>query len=221
MRPLPLLPSDLDPAAWPGIRDAELRWTGVLHQGWRSRSIHALHLGAAASEGLLEEAQGALAAGLGPDFLVLPAAVPSTRQAGFAMLGLLETLLQVTHGRVKVALRLAPEAMAPMLALLREAKGDAVGFCWQPGLDPEPLADRLWCAVGSAGADLDALRRTGYRWNLALEAPDEATFRAWSADLLSRFPPVLFPAEKPATALGRPVVEDPDVSLGSSWGRPQ
>jgi hypothetical protein len=220
MRPLPLLPSTLDPAAWPGVQDAELRWTGLAHAEWRRRSVHALHLNAGSAEGLLDEAQGALAAGLGPDFLVLPATAPASRTEGFALLGLLETLLQVTHGRLKLALRFGPEAALPLLALLREAKADAVGFCWQPGLDPEPLSDRLWCAVATPGANLEPLRRTGYRWNLALEAPDPAAFQSWSQDLLQRFPPVLFPAEMPKTALGRPITEDPDVTFGGSWGRP-
>ena len=93
-----------------------------------------------------------------------------------------------------------------------------MGFCYAGG-DPEPLADRLWCAVGEAGADLHALQAQGYRWNLALPAEDPAAFRARLEALQAAHPEVLFPAVMPETALGRPIVPDDSVTFGPGWGQ--
>lgn len=220
MRPLPWLPSDLDPASWLHHRDVELRWAGSVHLGWRARSVHAIHLSNVEAQAQLQEAQEALGAGLHPDFLVLPVHPLADRRGGFALLGVLEALLQVTQGRLKVVLRPQGDALSALLTLLQEAKGDAIGFCWQPGLDPEPIADRLWCAVGDQADDFAPLQRLGYRWNLAMAAPDPMAFEAARGAVLQRFPPVLFPEHMPQTALGRPVEADPEVRFGASWGKP-
>ncbi|HJV21284.1 MAG TPA: hypothetical protein VJ570_01250 [Holophagaceae bacterium] len=215
MRYLPLLSSRTDPAPWPS--DVELLWEGDLHPGWShpARAVHALHLPAQPfGDGLLQEAGSALRRGLSPDFLVIPVAALPDRSAGFALLGTLEMLLEVVQGRVKLALRVHPEAQAAVLTLLREARAEAVGFCFEGG-DPEPLADRLWCAVG--GGDLAPLRALGYRWNVALPAADPEAFRAEAARLAEAHPAVLFPERLPDTMLGRPVVPDPSVTLGSHW----
>jgi hypothetical protein len=220
MRPIPLLPSTLDPATWPDLRDAELRWEGSLHPGWKKKSIHALHMPEVAPGELLEHVQTGWAAGAGPDFIVLPVPELKGRTEGFSLLGALEILLQVSQGRVKMALRPSAASQSQVLALLKEARGEAVGFCWQPGVDPELIADRLWCAVAEADSDVSPLQRLGYRWNVGFAASDPEAFKAWSASLLQRFPPVLFPSELPKTALGRPVTEDPDLRFGASWGKP-
>lgn len=218
MRFLPLLSSLDDPAPWP--MEAELRWEGALHVGWRHprRAVHALHL----PEGplgapLLERAGEALRQGLNPDFLVIPTGPLEDRTAGFALLGTLETLLEVARGRVKVALRVEAATRDRALGLLREARAEAVGFCWTGG-DPEPMADRLWCAVGTEGTDLRPLQVLGYRWNVALPATDPSEFAARVADLRVAHPEVLFPAVMPDTALGRPVLPDDSVSFGPGWG---
>lgn len=207
MRFVPLLPSDSDPVVWTG--PVELEWRGSLHAGWRGREIHAVHLG----EGdLLPQAEALLRSGIAPDFLVLPVPALKGRRPGFALLGLLETLLQVLQGRTKIALRPRPEDLAALLPLLEEAQAHGVGFCWSPGLDPEPLAHALWCAVGTPEADLAPLQRLGYRWNVALEAPDPASFAAWSESLSQRYPAVLFPSQMPQ------VEAEPGIRFGNSWG---
>ncbi|HJV89533.1 MAG TPA: hypothetical protein VJ623_04440 [Holophagaceae bacterium] len=218
MRYLPLLSSLTDPAPWPS--DVELLWEGDLHAGWShpARAVHAMHLPPQPfGEGLLQQAGAALRRGLQPDFLVIPVEALPDRSAGFALLGTLEMLLEVVQGRVKLALRVHPEAQATVLTLLREARAEAVGFCFTGG-DPEPLADRLWCAVG--GGDLAPLRALGYRWNVALPAEDPEAFRLEAARLAQAHPAVLFPERLPDTMLGRPVVEDPSVTLGAHWERP-
>ena len=200
-----------------------LQWDGVLHGDWpaaarRGLAIHAVFLPAAFQ---VEEALALLGCGLGVDFLVLPVARPETREAGFRILGQLETLLEATAGRgIKLALHLEPGAESAVLALLRQAHGEAVGFCWHPGLaDAEPLADRLWCAVGAPGADLRPLQALGYRWDLALAAEDPDRFRTQAGLLASLHPPVLFPAAMPDTILGRPVVPDDSLVFGRHWDR--
>ena len=220
MRFLPLLSSLDDPAPWP--LEAELRWEGALHAGWRHprRAVHALHLpDGPPGAPLLAAAGEALRQGLNPDFLVLPVGSLEDRASGFALLGTLETLLEAVRGRVKLALRVEGAARDRALALLREARAEAVGFCWIGG-DPEPMADRLWCAVGADGADLAPLQALGYRWNVAVPAADPAAFEARMAALRAAHPEVLFPAAMPATALGRPVLPDESVSFGPGWGQP-
>jgi hypothetical protein len=175
-------------------------------------AIHAVHLPGASSEAGLE----VLRHGLGPDFLVLPVPRPENREAGFRLLGQLETLLEATSGRgIKLALRLETGAETAVLDLLREAHGEAIGFCWHPGIrDAELLADRLWCGLCEAGTDLRPLQALGYRWDMALVAEDPDSFRLQAAALEAAHPPVLFPAEMPTTALGRPVVPDESVVYG-------
>lgn len=216
MRVLPLLPSSADPAPWSGARDAELAWDGRLHAGWpafaRAGGIHAVHLppGApldAAAEALRQTLP------LGPDFLVLPAARPENRKAAFAFLGLVEGLLEgLAPKGLKLAILPARGAETELARLLKESRGEAVGFCWHGGVaDLEAIEDRLFCAVGSAADDLAPLRRLGYRWNLAVASRDPAAFQAAKADLETRFPPVLFPSELPTQVMGRPVTPDPGV----------
>jgi hypothetical protein len=218
MRFVPLLSSSLDPELWLSLAPIMLQWAGVPHGGWalavrRGLAVHAVQV---PGDALVEASLEVLRLGLGPDFLVLPVERPGNREAGFRLLGQLETLLEATSGRgVKLALRLEAGAEAPVLDLLRQAHGEAVGFCWHPGIaDAEPLADRLWCGVCEPGTDLRPLQALGYRWDMALPAEDPDTFRSQAAILAATHPPVLFPAEMPATALGRPVVPDEGVVFG-------
>jgi hypothetical protein len=223
MRFVPLIPSRFDPEPWMPLAPLMLRWERAPHDGWapavrRGLAIHAVHL---PGEVPLEEGLEVLRHGLGPDFLVLPVRRPETRQAGFTLLGHLEALLEATSGRgVKLALHLESGAETPVLDLLRQAHGEAVGFCWHPAIrDAEPLADRLWCGVCGPGTDLRPLQALGYRWDMALPAEDPETFRAQAARLEAVHPPVLFPAEMPTTALGRPVVPDESLVFGKHWDR--
>jgi hypothetical protein len=225
MRFVPLVPSALDPAPWLGLGPVALHWEAEPDPRWEAEAfrglpIHTVHLPGAAP---VDEALSVLQRrNLGPDFLVVPVARPANREAGFHFLGDLEALLEATAGRaVKLTLRLGPGAAAPVLDLLRQARCEAVGFCWHAGCeDLEALADRLWTGVCEPGADLRPLQRLGYRWDMALPATDPGRYRAEAAALESAHPPVLFPAELPATALGRPVVPDPEVVLGKHWDRP-
>jgi len=225
MRFVPLLSCSLDPTPWRALGPLALSWEGVPDGRWegealRGLPIHTLHLPGKAP---VAEALDALQRRhLGPDFLVIPVAHPGNREAGFRLLGDLEALLEATSGRgVKLALRIEAGATAAVLDLLRQARCEAVGFCWHAGCeDLEALADRLWTGVCEPGADLRPLQRLGYRWDMALPAADPAVFREQAAALAAAHPPVLFPAELPATALGRPVVPDPDVVLGKHWERP-
>lgn len=218
MRFVPLIPSSFDPEPWLPLAPVMLQWDGSLHGGWplavrRGLAVHAVHL---SGEAPVEEGLAVLHQGLGADFLVIPVQRPGTREAGFRLLGQLEMLLEATSGRgVKLALRLDPGAEAAVLDLLRQAHGEAVGFCWHPGIqDAEPLADRLWCGVCAPGTDLLPLQALGYRWDMALAAKEPEAFRAEAATLEAAHPSVLFPAEMPATALGRPVVPDDSVVFG-------
>jgi hypothetical protein len=218
MRFVPLILSSTDPEPWLSLAPLMLRWDGVLHRGWslavrRGLAIHAVHL---PGQSPTEEALDVLRHGLGVDFLVIPVRQPETREAGFRLLGHLEALLEATAGRgVKLALRLEAGSEAIVLDLLREAHGEAVGFCWHPGIaDAEPLADRLWCGVCDPDSDLRPLQVLGYRWDMALAAQAPEVFRSQAAALEAAHPPVLFPAVMPATALGRPVVPDDAVVFG-------
>jgi hypothetical protein len=218
MRFVPLIPSSFDPEPWLSLAPLMLRWDGVLDQGWpaavrRGLAIHAVHLRGGFP---LEEALDVLRHGLGMDFLIIPVQKPDTREAGFKLLGQLEALLEATSGRgVKPALRLEAGAEATVLDLLRQAHGEALGFCWHPGIeDAELLADRLWCGVCEPATDLRPLQALGYRWDMALAAEDPSTFHLQATKLEAAHPSVLFPAEMPATALGRPVVPDDSVVFG-------
>lgn len=220
---IPMLPSSFDPAPWLALAPMMLRWDGTLHGAWplaarRGLAVHAVHLSGAAN---VEEALAVLRLNLGPDFLVIPVRRPENREAGFKLLGQLETLLEATSGwSVKLALRLDADAQAPVLELLRQARGEAVGFCWHPGIqDAEPLADRLWCGVCDPGTDLRPLQALGYRWDMALAADTPETFCAQAALLQAAHPAVLFPAEPPTTALGLPVVPDDSLVFGKHLQR--
>ncbi|MBK7292502.1 MAG: hypothetical protein IPI84_01565 [Holophagaceae bacterium] len=221
MRFLPLIPSSFDPAPWLALAPVMLQWDGHLAAGWpaavaRGLAVHAVFL---PGEVPAEEGLAVLRQGLGPDFLVIPVAPPASREAGFRLLGQLETLLEATTGRgVKLALHIAPGAEPVVLDLLRQAHGEAVGFCWHPGIqDVELLADRLWCGVCEATSDLKPLQRLGYRWDMALPATDSPAFQTQAAALEAAHPAVLFPAEMPTTALGRPVVPDDSLTFGAHW----
>ena len=205
MRIVPLLPSSCTPEPWRPFPAAELAWTGTLHPDWVRPSsappVHALHLpwqpwGA----DLGETALAALRPGLGADFVVLRARAPEGRMERSAFLEVMEGLLEVTQGQgPKLALRPAPGAAPSLVALLREARGEAVGFCWDAGLgaDLACFEDRLFCAVGEPGDDFRPIQALGYRWNLAIPAGDPATLRQVMADIERDFPPVLFPQERP------------------------
>jgi hypothetical protein len=194
----------------------ELAWTGALHPDWtRLRpsppQVHALHLpeqpwGSAVGEAAL----AALHPPLGADFLVLRAGAPAGLAGAAAFLSVLEGLLEATQGTgLKLALRPAPGAAHGLAERLREARGAAVGFCWDAGVgvDLDCISDRLFCAVGRSGDDFRPIQRLGYRWNLAVPALDPASFRAEMEDIARAFPPVLFPAA-PETADGDPGPEE-------------
>lgn len=220
MRFVPLLSSSIDPAPWARHGSVVLRWEG-LHPGWSTEVRRGLVLAAMVLPGRepLNEALEVLQARLDPDFLILPVGRFPNRAGGLRFLGLLESLLEATSGRaVKLALQLASGAEPQVLELLKQARAEAVGFCWHPGnLDPEPLADRLWFGICEAYSNLAPLQRLGYRWDMALPAQSPASFREEAAVLAAAHPPVLFPEVLPATALGRPVLPDAQVVLGAAW----
>ncbi len=225
MRFVPLIPSSSAATSWAAFKDVELKWDGGLHMGWEglARSglaVHALHLPPAKwGNALVEMALDALCPRLGADFLVLQADVPIGRLLTSTFLQTLEALLEHTSGRgVKLALRPAKGALRGLLTLLKEARGEAVGFCWDSaiGTDLELISDRLYTAVGGADDDYSELQRTGYRWNLALEGrPTELS--SIIRTLEKKYPPVFFPADMPATAMGRPIVPDESVIFGAHW----
>lgn len=228
MRLLPLLSAATDPAAWPGHRDVDLRLDAPLHPGWggwlrQGGAIHALHLAERPfDEALVETCAEALGQRLGSDFLVLRARHPVGRGPVSRFLHALQGLLEATYPRgVKLALRPAPGSAGPLVALLKEVRGEAVGFCWEAsvGADLEAISDRLFCAVGAPGDDLAGLQTLGYRWNLALPEADPVAFQSAKEALLAAFPPVLFPAALPTHALGRPVLPEPGLSFGKAWGQ--
>lgn len=225
MRFVPLIPSSSAPENWIGFRDVELKWGGQLHTEWEisvrsGLAIHALHLPPRPwGIGLLETALEALHPRLGADFLVIPTDAPTGRQATAAFLQGLEALLERTSGRgVKLALRPSKGSLPGLLALLKEARGEAIGFCWDPdvGVELELISDRLYTAVGGVEDDYTALQRTGYRWNLAMEG-EPAELPAIIQALVEKYPTVYFPAEMPATALGRPIVPDESLIFGAHW----
>jgi hypothetical protein len=220
--------SRLDPGPWLPFKEVELLWDGTDGAAWSRAvrgglAVHAIHLRTQEwAEGLLGEALAVLGASLEPDFLVVPADPPASRWGRAKFLGALEALLEACSGRgVKVVLRPVPGATPRILELLHGVHGDAVGICWnaESGEDPEPAIDRIHCAVGGPDADPRALQRWGYRWNLALPAEDPTRIGPVLERMRRDFPPVLFPAELPATVFGRPVLPDPEVSLGRIWDR--
>ena len=225
MRFVPLILSSSVPENWAAFRDVELRWDGHLHADWElsargGLAIHALHLPLMPwGMGLLQTALEALHPRLGTDFLVIPTHAPTGHQATSAFLQGIEALLERTSGRgVKLALRPSKGALPGLLSLLKEARGEAVGFCWDSnvGLDLDLISDRLYTAVGGMDDDYAALQRTGYRWNLALEGmPTELPSRIKALE--TNYPTVFFPAEMPTSALGRPIVPDESVIFGAHW----
>jgi hypothetical protein len=155
----------------------------------------------------------ALRAGLEPDFLVLAASAPGPRLDTSRFLGVLEGLLELTHGTgVKLALHPAPGAAPALVRLLREARGEAVGFCWDHavGGDLELISDRLFCAVGAQGDDFSGLQALGYRWNVAVPGADRAALET----LAAAWPPVFFPS-------GLNAAPDPGVTFGPHLEDPQ
>jgi hypothetical protein len=221
MRYLPLVPSDSDPAAWPGCSDFDLGWVGGCHPGWASRAlrgavVHAVHFpGAPWGEALVEDVSRVLAARLGADFLVLKVGRIEGRLETSRFFYTLQALLEATHSRgVKLALRPAAGTTKAVAALLKEMRGEAVGFCWdqEQAVDLEAISDRLFCAVGKPGVELGPLLHLGYRWSLALDVPDAPSFHAGKALLEAAFPPVLFPAELPKVA------PDEGVTFGRGFG---
>lgn len=203
MRFLPLLSSDTDPSPWNSFPAVELAWGSDLHPGWVRSCIpvHALHLPLRPwGEGLVLAALGALRSGLQPDFLVIPAETPKDRRDISSFLGGLEALLEALSGRgIKIALRSAPGSVPGLVALLKEMRCDAVGYCWDDsiGADLEAIADRLFCAVGSANADYPALQRLGYRWNVAIATQDPVHAVSLFAHLQEAHPMIYFPQVTP------------------------
>jgi hypothetical protein len=180
----------------------ELAWAGTLHPDWAgpgAPQVHALHLSWQTwGPSLGEAALAALRPRLGADFLVLRAALPQGRAELAACMGVLEGLLEVTQPQgQKLALRPLPGAAPGLAGHLREARGEAVGFCWDAGVgaDLACFEDRLFCAVGEPGDDFRPIQALGYRWNLAVPVRDPAAMRQAQALIERDFPPVLFPEE--------------------------
>ena len=200
MRFVPLIPSDLDPAPWRRQPAVELAWTGQLHPSWGQAGpeLHAIHLPAQPWTGALgDTVLAVLRPRLELDFLVIPAACPRDRLASSSFMAVLEGLLEVTQGTgVKLALLPGPGEAKGLVKLLKAARGEAVGFCWNSALNPDLdcISDRLFCAVGTPSEDFADLQRLGYRWNLALPGQEPGPFQATRTRLEQAFPAVLFPA---------------------------
>lgn len=199
MRFTPLLSSLSDPLPWRDFPAVELVWQGGSPQPWlQGAPVHAIHL-----DGPLEDAAQAGPAlqallSLGADFLVVPALLPADLLAQSRLLGTLEVLLEALGGRGP-RLVLRPGAHAEELsALLREARGEAIGYCWDAQVpDIQALEDRLLCAVAEPGDDLSPLRDRGFRWNVAFPAQDPASARRLGATLAAQHPDPLFPSLLP------------------------
>jgi len=201
MRFVPLIPSDLDPLPWRSYPAVELAWTGELHRQWLQGApqVHSIHLPESPWTGALgDQVLKVLRCRLELDFLIIPATCPKDRLQHSNFMTILEGLLEVTQGTgVKLALRTRPSETEGLAKLLKEARGEAVGFCWDthaPGA-LDCVSDRLFCAVGEPGDDFAPLQRLGYRWNLALPAQAPEPLRATITRLEQAFPPVLFPAD--------------------------
>ncbi len=214
MRFVPLVPNEFDPLPWRPFQAVELAWSGTAHAAWAASGtpVHAIHLPALPWDGALGElAMAALRARLGPDFLVLAAPAPEGRMESSGFLGVLEGLLEITHGTgVKLALRPAPGAAPALVRILKEARGEAVGFCWDRtvGGDLDLISDRLFCAVGAPGDDLGGLSALGYRWNVAVPATTPLQARTTLDQLERTCPAVFFPADLD-------VPPDPGVRFGA------
>jgi len=196
MRFTPLVSSLSDPALWQGFPALELVWQGGDPGPWLRQGppIHAIHLPEPLAE--VTQAGPALQAllTLGADFLVVPASLPADRLASSRLLGALEVLLEAI-GRRGPRLVLRPGADAQALAaLLRDVKGEAVGFCWDGAVtDIVALEDRLLCAVATAEDNLEPLQVRGFRWNVAVPISDPERARDLLRALTERHPDPLFP----------------------------
>jgi len=206
MRFLPLLSSRQSPIPWISFGNVELAWEGGLHEGWPQAvrdglGVHALHLPQQEwGEGLLGNALEALRAPLGADFLVIPAGILGNIPERATFLNALELLLEALQGRgVKIALRPLPGATPGLVSLLKEMGCDAVGYCWDQalGADLDLISDRLFCAVDDGSGDFTGLRRLGYRWNLAVPAPDPRVMARTLARLKASHPMIFFPEVNP------------------------
>ena len=195
MRFTPLLSSLSDPLPWRDFPAVELVWQGGSPQPWlQGAPVHAIHL-----DGPLEDAAQAGPAlqallSLGADFLVVPALLPADLLAQSRLLGTLEVLLEALGGRgPRLVLRPGKHAEA-LAALLREARGEAIGFCWDAQVpDIQALEDRLLCAVAEPEDDLTPLLARGFRWNVAVSAQTPGEIQAQCALLQTRYPDPLFP----------------------------
>jgi hypothetical protein len=158
-----------------------------------------MHLPDSPWDGALgDQVLGVLRLGLELDFLVIPAACPADRLALSSFMAVLEGLLEVTAGRgLKLALRPLPGHAPALVKLLKEARGEAVGYCWDAHIagDLDGISDRLFCAVGTPSEPFAPLQRLGYRWNLALPGEDPGQLLEVIQRLELAYPPVLFPAE--------------------------
>ncbi len=206
MRFLPLLSSRQDPAPWISFRNVELNWEGDPHPGWEAAvrgglAVHALHLRPRPwGEELVIAGLEALRPQLGADFLVIPAGASGGRADQARFLGALEALLEALQGRgVKIALRPGAGAAPALVALMKELRCDAVGYCWDGSVGPdlECIADRIFCAVGAEDDDFTGLRRLGYRWNLALPSTDPQEAARSVARLEASHPMIFFPEVTP------------------------
>ena len=219
MRFVPLIPSNFAPGPWQAFGAVELVWSGTLHGDWPGNGpvVHAVHLPALPWNGSLGDlAMAALRPRLDLDFLVLHASAPAGRTATAGFLSTLEGLLEITHGRgVKLALRPQPGTAGTLAHLLKEVRGEAVGFCWDRtvGLDLEAISDRLFCAVSTPGDNLRGLQALGYRWDVELPALDPTQTQASVAELERAFPTVYFPA-------GLEAPHDPAVQFGHHLEEP-
>lgn len=159
--------------------------------------MHAFHFSPQPwNDTLVAEALKAMSLALAPDFLVFPVPPLGDRQETFRFLGTLELLLETLAGRgVKVALQPSQGQGGALATLMKEVRGEAVGYCWTPALEGEmeSLADRLFTARGQAEGQYTALQRLGYRWNMAVPFDDPGEAQRHLAALEASHPMVYFP----------------------------